>query len=316
MMTMLSLPRLAIGFAGPFGPATSDASWTSLILTADERGGGRHGRLAAIGFLSALLSSGGVSAESLRPEPSWHPAVSDMTLSDGERQRVLALTPDLARSVVVMLPGGSGDVGIEPDGTVERADNILIRTAPLWLQRGFAVVIPDAFGGRNLRGSRARPMVAEVVGDLVGEAHRLASSPVFLLGTSQGAIAAVNGAATLPLGQIAGLVLLEAVSRLGGSHETVFDAHPERVTVPVLIVANAADTCRVSPPEDAQKLKDAFRAAGRAQVVRLSGDGDGGGHGGGGRGRAGHGGCSSHAPHGLAGLDAETVRTVADWMAR
>ena len=282
---MLCHPRPAIGSAGPFSPAANDATWASLISTADERFGGRRGRLAAIVLLAAPLSSG-VSAESLRPGPDWHPAVSDAALADGERQRALALTPDHVRSVVVMLPGGSGDVGIEPDGTVERADNILIRTAPLWLRRGFAVVIPDAVGGRNLRGSRALPVVAEAVADVVGEAHRLASGPVFLL---------------------------EAVSRLGGSHETVFDAHPERVTVPVLIVANAGDTCRVSPPEDAQKLKDAFKAARGVDVVRLSGDGD---HSGGGHGRAGHGGCSSHSPHGLAGLEAETVRTVADWMAR
>ena len=131
-----------------------------------------------------MVLSAGAVAGSLRLEPDWHPVVGLDTLPDGERQRVLILSPDHARGTLVMLPGGAGTVGIEPDGTIARADNIVIRTAPLWLQRGFAVVIPDAVDDRNLRGSRAGSVVAEAVLDLVGKAHRSAPGPVFLLGTS------------------------------------------------------------------------------------------------------------------------------------
>lgn len=251
-----------------------------------------------------MMVCAGATAASLRPDPTWHALVRDDVLSDGEHQRYVTLSLDYPRGAVVMLPGGSGRIGIASDGTIARADNVVVRTAPLWLQRGYAVVIPDAVDDRNLRGSRAQPIAAEAVVDLVDAAHHVASGPVFLIGTSQGAVAAVNGAAALSQGQIAGMVLLEAVSRLGGSHETVFDARPERVTAPVLLVANTADTCRVSPPEDASRIKDALTASVRVDVVRLSG-GDGGGRD-----------CSSRSPHGLAGLDAEVVQTLADWMKR
>ena len=81
---------------------------------------------------------------------------------------------------------------------------------------------------------------------------------MFLLGTSQGSIAAMNSAAHLRDGQIAGLVLTRSVSRLGGSHETVFDAQPDRVNVPVLVVANSVDRCGVASPLDAPKIAAAL----------------------------------------------------------
>ena len=106
----------------------------------------------------------------------------------------------------------------------------MVRTRDLWTALGFAVLIPDAVDGDNLRGRRSSESYADLVAKLVAFAHRQVDGPVFLLGTSQGSIAAMNGAAHLRDGQIAGLVLTESVSRLGGSHETVFSAHPDRIS--------------------------------------------------------------------------------------
>ncbi len=251
------------------------------------------------GLLAALLPAAALAAP-LAPPPAWHPAVLDLPLPGGGAERALLLRPEAPRGALVMLPGGAGEVGIAPDGTMEHADNVVIRTAPLWLARGWALIIPDAPG--NLRGSRASAGYGSAVAALVAEAHRAVAGPVAIVGTSQGAIAAVNGAAHAP--GVSGLVLLEAVSRVGGSGETVFDADPAAVTAPVLVVANAADRCPVTPPEDADRIAAAFTASRGAEVLRVDGGG------------AGSRDCGSLSPHGYRGIEREVVDRVATWLGR
>ena len=204
--------------------------------------------LAAL-LLAAASPAGAARAAPLVPEPSWHPAVLDVPLPDGRTARALLLRPDRPRGTLVMLPGGAGTIGIGADGTVARADNVVIRTASLWLARSYALLVADA--DANLRGARASPAYGAAVAALVDEARRSVPGPVVLVGTSQGAIAAVNGAGRAG---VSGLVLLEAVSRLGASRETVFEAAPAAVTAPVLVVADAADRCPVTPPGDAHNI--------------------------------------------------------------
>ena len=250
--------------------------------------------LAAAGLPAAAL------AASLAPPAVWHPAVLDVSVPGGGAEHALLLRPAKPRGTLVMLPGGSGDVGLSPDGRIDRADNVVIRTAPLWLARGWALLIPDA--PVNLRGTRASPGYAATVAALVAEAHRAVPGPVALVGTSQGAIAAVNGAAHAP--DVAGLVLLEAVSRRGGSGETVFDADPAAVTAPVLVVADAADRCAVTPPGDADRVAAAFTGSRRAEVLRVDG------------GPAGGRACGSLSPHGYRGIEPAVVDGVSGWLDR
>ncbi len=84
-------------------------------------------------------------------------------------------------------------------------DNFVVRTRALWVRRGYAVLIPDTVNRSNLRGIRSSSEYAALVEDLVDVARRQAAGPVFLLGTSQGSIAAMNGAAHAAAGTIAGV---------------------------------------------------------------------------------------------------------------
>jgi hypothetical protein len=260
-------------------------------------------RLVLAGLFGALLASvpppGGVRAAALAPPPAWHPAVLAVPVPGGGTLRALLLRPDRPRAALVMLPGGDGEVGIGPDGRIDRADNVVIRTAALWLARGYALLVPDA--GENLRGLRSSPAYGGAVAALVAEARRAVPGPVALVGTSQGAIAAVKGAGQ---GGVSALVLLEAVSRLGGSRETVFDADPAAVTAPVLVVASAADRCPVSPPGDAARIAAAFTRAARVDVLRIAGT------------EAGGRDCGSLSGHGYRGVEAEVVGRVAEWLPR
>ncbi|QRN55893.1 alpha/beta hydrolase [Dyella caseinilytica] len=202
-----------------------------------------------------------------------------------------------------MLPGGAGDVGIQRNGELRHDDNFVVRTRDLWIRRGFAVVIPDAIDGDNLRGLRSSPTYAALVSDLVQFAHRQSASPVFLLGTSQGSIAAMNGAAHIDPSQLAGVVLTESVSVMGGSHETVFQADPQNVRVPALIVANRQDQCDVAPPSNAPRIAAAMSASPSVKLLYVSG----------GVQRSADA-CDSLTPHGYYGIEQEVVNDIAGWM--
>ncbi|MBE1162928.1 alpha/beta hydrolase [Dyella sp. 7MK23] len=202
-----------------------------------------------------------------------------------------------------MLPGGAGDVGIRRDGDLRHDDNFVVRTRALWAARGYAVVIPDALDGDNLRGMRSSPAYPALVGALVQFAQQQSPGPVFLLGTSQGSIAAMNGAAHLAPATLAGVVLTESVSVLGGSHETVFMADPGKVRVPALVVANHDDQCKVAPPANAARIAAAMTASPAVNVIYVSG----------GEQRSANT-CGSLTPHGYYGIENKVVDAIASWM--
>jgi hypothetical protein len=231
-----------------------------------------------------------------------------IALPDGEQQRFLYLAPAAGsagapNATLVMLPGGAGDVGIERDGDVLHGDNFLIRTRALWAAQGFAIIIPDRIDDASLRGLRSSRQYAGAISQLVVFAHKHASGPVFLVGTSQGSIAAMNGAAHAASGTLAGVVLTESVSIMGGSHETVFDSDPQGVRIPALIVANHKDSCRVAPPGMASRIGVAMVHSPKVKIAYVNG----------GTMRS-QNACGSLSPHGYFGIEANVVQLIADWV--
>jgi hypothetical protein len=83
----------------------------------------------------------------------------------------------------------------------------------------------------------------------------------------------------------------------------VFDAHPERVQVPALIVANRDDTCWVAPPEDASRITAAIVHSPDVRTVEVEG------------GSLVSEDCGSLSPHGYYGIEGKVVDIVAGWMA-
>jgi pimeloyl-ACP methyl ester carboxylesterase len=252
-----------------------------------------------------LLSLGLVCASSMAcaSAPAAGESVMDLPLRNGDHQRILLSVPPHVRGTVVMFPGGAGDVGLTRDGDIRHDDNFVVRTRAAWNAQGYAVLIPDTIDRANLRGLRSSPAYAQLVRDLVDFAHRQAPGPVFLLGTSQGSIAAMNGAAHAAPGSIAGLVLTESVSVMGGSGETVFDAAPQQVRVPVLVVANRDDRCDVAPPQAAPRIAAAMTASRDVRVMMVSGgitrsQKD----------------CGSLTPHGYFGIEDRVVAGIGRWM--
>ena len=272
------------------------------------------GRTAGFG-LAVMLTCGPACAQMRHTHgaPSFAPSfagagssetVFDLPLPGGAHQRVLLAWAPHSRGTIVMLPGGAGDVGLARAGDIRHDDNFVVRTRSLWNARGYAVLIPDTIDRGNLRGWRSTPAYARVIGRLVDFAHGRLAGPVFLLGTSQGSIAAMNGAAHARAGSIAGVVLTESVSVMGHSGETVFSADPQAVRVPALIVANGDDRCAVAPPQMAGRIAAAMTASRDVQVVMVSG----------GTTRSASD-CGSPTPHGYFGIEDEVVDRIAAWLA-
>ncbi len=260
--------------------------------------------LLAIG--AAALTRAGPSLAQRIPSraPVQGEQVVDMPLGAGLTQRVLSDAPARPRATLVMLPGGSGDVGVRRDGDLLHGDNFIVRTRADWVARGYAVLIPDTVDRLDLRGARSSPAYAELVQGLAAYARRQFGGPVFLVGTSQGTIAAMNGAAHARPGLVSGVVLTESVSVPGRlSTETVFDADPQDVRVPALVVANRDDACDVAPSAMAPRIAAAMTHSPGARVLTVNGGV-----------QRSERACDSLSPHGYYGIEGQVVGAISGWI--
>jgi pimeloyl-ACP methyl ester carboxylesterase len=258
-------------------------------------------KTAFVLLLAAVVVAAAVHAQ--RPDAAPSEKLIDLPLAAGDHQRVLFAAPPKPKAAIVMLPGGSGEIGLTRGGDIRHNDNFVVRTRGLWNARGYAVLIPDTIDRANLRGLRSSPEYARVVIGMIGFAHDQVAAPVFLLGTSQGSIAAMNGAAHAPPETLAGVVLTESVSVLGGSGETVFDANPQDVRVRALVLANQDDRCDVAPPAMAAKIVAAMTHSPDVKLELVSG----------GVSRSSRD-CGSLTPHGYYGIEDRVVRIIDSWM--
>ena len=231
------------------------------------------------------------------------PIVSDLPVAGGT-ERVLFLGTQGARALLVLLPGTDGIVGLDSGGGVHQlGGNFLVRTIGQWVAQGFDVVLPDAPNGTSLLGQRHLPAYADAISRAIDFGRSRANLPVWLIGTSQGSTAAVNGAAHLG-SKVSGVVLASSVTRPGRAGETLFDAEPGAIAVPVLVVSNQYDTCAVSPPGDAPNVLAALTRSPRkelvmvtsSQIARRSDP------------------CEGMSPHGYLGIEGAVVQRISDWI--
>ena len=223
---------------------------------------------------------------------------------DGAPQNVLILSPATKPiAAVVMFPGGDGQIGIGANGSIARPGNFLIRTRAQWLARGFLFVAVDAAAARaSAHGDRVGPANQRAIAEIVSAVRSRTPAPIWLLGTSAGAPAAVAGAASLPAGSIRGVVISSPIS-MPGTHDSVFDAPLARVSVPVLIQIHQQDGCRVTPPANAARIKAALTSAPVVEVQEFSG---------GAPPRSLP--CEAFAQHGFLGIEDQVVNAAANWI--
>jgi predicted alpha/beta-hydrolase family hydrolase len=263
------------------------------------------GRALALVVLSGLAACTPPSAAPVAEAPGsgGQASVAEVT-TDGARQTLLFLAPDSHPSAaVVVFPGGDGAIGIGTDGSIARGGNVLIRTRRQWVAQGFLFVAVDAAAARaGTRGDRVGGANQRAIAAIVQAVHQRTDAPIWLVGTSAGAPAAVAGAASLPRGAIHGVVISSPVSQ-PGPRDTVFDAALDRIAVPVLIQVHRDDQCSITPPGNAARIKAALTAAPVVEIQEFSG-GD--------FPRSTP--CEAFAQHGFLGIESQVVDATAAWI--
>jgi hypothetical protein len=215
---------------------------------------------------------------------------------------------------LVLLVGGSGHLNLDEQACPRALKgNSLVRSLPEFQGAGLSTALVDApsdhTGEDGLGGFRIAPQHAADLGAVIADVRARTGGAVWLVGTSRGAISAVNAAARLT-GPAApdGLVLTSAV--MVGSRgqkawvaHSVFDLPLEAITMPVLVVGHAADTCLRSPADQMARIT-ARTAGAREQVVTVTG----------GPGRPGApslAACEGRTPHGFLDQEAEVAAGIA-----
>jgi hypothetical protein len=228
-------------------------------------------------------------------------------------------TPETPRVALVLLVGGGGHLNLDDQGCPRAlTGNSLVRSLSHFHAAGFVTALVDApsdhQGEDGLAGFRVTPTHAEDLGKVIADMRVRAKAAVWVVGTSRGAISAVNVASRLAgVAAPDGLVLTSAVMSgfRGGQKpwvaDTVFDLPLEAIRLPVLVVGHAADSCVRSPASLMEKITARTNGA-RKQVVTVTG----------GPGRstpASVDACAGRAPHGFIGQEAEVAAGMARFIA-
>ena len=227
-----------------------------------------------------------------------------------------ATPPQASGIALVLLAGGTGYLNLDDLGCPRALmGNSLVRSIPIFNELGFVTALVDApsnhFGGDGLAAFRTSSRHAEDLGKIIADVRARTKGAVWLIGTSRGAISAVNAASRLS-GPSApdGLVLTSALM-LGDSRakrpwvaHSVFDLPLEDIRMPVLVVGHEADSCLRSPANLMGNITKRTKGA-RQQVVLVTG-------GPGGSGLSSIEACEGRSPHGFI----EQEREVAGGIAR
>jgi pimeloyl-ACP methyl ester carboxylesterase len=232
----------------------------------------------------------------------------------GTTTRYALTIPQGAKGSLVLLAGGGGHLDLDERGCARQLKgNSLVQSQGHFQREGFATALVDApsdyQSNEGLGGFRAQAAHAEDIGKVIADLRARIPGPVWVIGTSRGAISAANAAARLPDGAAPdGVVLTSAVTvgtqggRMPWTSQTVHDAALERIRGPVLIVGHASDACLRSPASGMAGMADRIKSVPK-QVVTVQG--------GPGAKSAGLAACEGRSPHAYVEQEAEVAAGIA-----
>ena len=194
-------------------------------------------------------------------------------------------------------------------------NNFFSRTYDKFSDHGLMVALVDVPSDKKKGGMfRISKNHAQDMFAVIKYMKKKADVPIWMVGTSMGSFSAAN-VAIKKQKKVSGLVLTSSVTRPAESNSSsmakmankyadgVAGMKLKKFKKPVLIVSHKYDSCDVSPPEDAAKLKSKFSKSPRVKVVILEG----------GKGDE-SGPCQALSSHGFYGIEEEAVKQIADFI--
>lgn len=260
------------------------------------------GRALSLGGLIAALACPAIYDTLAAPRDS----VASVTSRPGITQGYYLVEPDgPPRAIAIVFIGGEGELALDKSGPTKGKGNFLMRVRDQLAAAGLLLAYPDTPSDRSqgLGSFRVDAKHAEDIAAVVKALKARADLPVFLIGTSRGTISATNGAARLPAGTIAGLVLTSTVTERGNKRQvSVYETPVKDIKVPVFALANRNDGCYVTPPGAVLALLKAMPSAPRTDAVTVTG------------GSAGGEPCGAQSAHGYLGMEEQAVKAMTEWI--
>lgn len=230
--------------------------------------------------------------------------------------------PAAAIAVLILLPGGDGNIQLTPippvpgpggDGTLDvNSGNFLVRGRWLFAAEGFAVLTLDSATDfqqlpTGLTGQQGNPAHVMDVLQVINYARTMLgvpAVPVWLVGTSRGTAGAwvAGGPNPPPIGPD-GLVFTSPVN-ISGDPDSLLSAPLATIMVPTLIFNNKASTCAAALASGDPPVLKALTAApvkanenvNNAGFPALSSA------------------CEALSPHGYFGIEPEVVTKISNWI--
>lgn len=202
--------------------------------------------------------------------------------SGGRFSVSIAAPANAPAMVFVLLPGGPGLVDLDEQGCPRALrGNSLIRTIPNFVAGGVVTALVDApaewRGQHGLSTFRIEPAHAEALGVAIRALRETYRVPVWVVGTSRGAISVANAASRLT-GEAApdGVVLTSPVSQgargnLPFVSQDVFQLPLARIAIPLFVLGHANDNCVRSPPGNVPRVAAAASASPRKRAAVMTG---------------------------------------------
>jgi len=236
----------------------------------------------------------------------------DSTKTRYALQRPSALPASEKPIALLLLVGGHGFINLDDEGCPQDLKgNSLIRSLPLFHQRGFITALVDSpsdhQGEEGLGGFRIDEEHAQDIGAIARDIQSRTQATVWIIGTSRGTISAANAASRLKEPLLPeGVILTSAVTqgeygkKLWVAH-SVFDFSLEKIQIPFLIVGHEKDKCVRTPPGKMKTVLEKVGSHNRQLVTVTGGSGDGSG---------GLKACKGKTAHGFIGQEEEVVEGI------
>jgi predicted esterase len=202
--------------------------------------------------LAALL----VLAHAAAAQAAASEVVHNVLVRPGVTERVLLHRGQDGAPTLILLPGGDGHIFITPDGVMAENNSFLARARRLFWPRGFSTALVDAPTDRHdanglygLRSTEWHAHDLEQIARSVGE-----GGPVWLVGSSAGAVSAANALSRLPYVFTGGILSATPMYPSRKRDVTISDVDLAAIKARVLVLHHEADNCAASPPELMDRL--------------------------------------------------------------
>ena len=240
----------------------------------------------------------------LLASPLWAAGeVKDIPTRPGVTQRLLLLKPERPLAVLLVFTGGEQPLNIRKDGSLSWGRrNLLLRTSPLFVLRGFAVAIIDTPSDQKekpVNNFRERGEHAQDIAAAIAFLRKDTQLPVWLIGTGSGTTSVLNAAIRLQRNGADGIVLTSGLADDSGSP---FQARLGEIHVPTLSVRKT-DPCIPSPQRESDDIMALFKNAPKADEIAVqpvvAADSDP---------------CKAPPTHGYLGLEDQFTDKISGWI--